>query len=167
MSRLPGEPGPVVFWRLDDHRYATRWDSGEGARRTGGRWSPVGVPVVYCSLDPSTAILEVAVHKGFDTLNRVPHVLTAAALTVPWDEVHVVRPEEVPNRLWLYPTTTSAAQQTFGGDLLRAHTFVVLPSTVSRRSWNLLFDARRAVGRYRRVSQEPLDLDPRLNPPSR
>ena len=167
MTPLPGEAGPVVFWRLDDQRNAKTWDSGEGARRTGGRWSPVGMPVVYCSLDPSTAILEVAVHKGFDTLNRVPHVLTAAALTAPWDDVQVVRPEDVPNELWLYPTAVSAAQQAFGGDALRAHAFIAFPSAVSRQSWNLLFDARRAVGKYTLVSQEPLDLDPRLNPRGR
>ncbi len=167
MIALPGDDGPVVFWRLDDQRFATTWDSGEGARRTGGRWSPVGTPVVYGSLDPSTAILEVAVHKGFETLNRVPHVLTAAALTVPWDAVHVVRPAEVPNRLWLYPCAFSAAQQALGAAFLREHPFVAFPSAVSRHSWNLLFDARRASGKYAVVSQEPLDLDPRLNPPVR
>jgi RES domain-containing protein len=163
--RLPGEPGPVLFWRLDDARYAAAWDSGEGARRAGGRWSPAGLPVVYCSLDPSTAILEVAVHKGFDTLNRVPHVLTTAALAIPWDDVRIVRPNELPNRLWRYPTAASGAQQSFGADLLRAHTFVVLPSAVSRWSWNLLIDTRRAAEKYTLTSQEPLDLDPRLNPP--
>lgn len=163
--RLPGEPGPVLFWRLDDARYATTWDSGEGARLVGGRWSPPGMAVVYGSLDPSTAILEVAVHKGFETLNRVPHVLTAAALMLPWAEVHVLRPDDMPNRLWRYPTAPSAAQQVFGANLLRTHPFVAMPSAVSRRSWNLLFDARQAAGRYRLEMQEALDLDPRLNPP--
>jgi RES domain-containing protein len=162
---LPGEAGPCVFWRLDDRRHAPDWDSGEGARRAGGRWSPAGLPIVYCSLDPSTAILEVAVHKGFEALNRVPHVLTAAALAVPWDEVHVMHPERVPNGLWLYPTALSAAQQAFGGKLLRAHAFVAIPSAVSRHCWNLLFDAHRAAGKYTLRFQEPLDLDPRLNPP--
>lgn len=162
--RLPGEPGPTLIWRLDDAQFAGRWERGEGARLAGGRWSPRGLPIVYCSLDPSTAILEVAVHKGFGTLNHVRHVLTAAALHVPWTDVHVVQPEDVPTQLWRYPTAASAGQQAFGATLLRTHTFVALPSAVSRRSWNLLFDARKAAGQYALVFQEPLDLDPRLDP---
>ena len=166
MNSLPGHTGPVVFWRLDDKRYRSTWNSGEGARLKGGRWSPVGVPAVYCALDPGTAILEVAVHKGFKTLNAVPHVLTSAALLVPWSEVHVVQPADVPNNLWLYPGAFSAAQQDFGNDLLRTHAFVAIPSAVSRRSWNLIFDADPAAGKYELRSQEALDLDPRLDPPS-
>ena len=164
MTPLPGHSGPVVFWRLDDKRYEQTWDSGEGARQKGGRWSPVGVPTVYCSLDPGTAILEVAVHKGFDTLNAVPHVLSAAALTIPWGQVHVVQPKDVPNKLWLYPCAFSAAQQNFGRRLLSAHDFVAIPSAVSRKSWNVMFDADRAAGKYNLQHQDDLDLDPRLNP---
>jgi RES domain-containing protein len=167
VTPLPGHTGPAVFWRLDDKRYARSWDTGEGARLTGGRWSPAGMSVVYCSLDPSTAILEVAVHKGFTTLNAVPHVLSAAALKIPWSDVYVVQPEDVPNKLWLYPSAFSAAQQSFGQRRLDAHPFVAIPSAVSRRSWNLIFDVRRAGRTYKLLYQEHLDLDPRLNPPAR
>lgn len=167
MTPLPGHTGPALFWRLDDKRYAKTWDNGEGARLKGGRWSPVGVPAVYCSLDPATAILELAVHKGFDTLNAVAHVLSAAALAIPWDQIHVVPPKDVPNKLWLYPCAFSAAQQDFGRRLLSANDFIAIPSAVSRRSWNLIFDAGRAAGKYALHYQEDLDLDPRLNPPRR
>jgi RES domain-containing protein len=167
MTPLPGYAGPAVFWRLDDKRNEKTWDSGEGARQKGGRWNPAGMPAVYCSLDPGTAILEVAVHKGFNTLNAVPHVLSAAALQVPWDKVHVVRPEDVPNKLWLYPCAFSAAQQDFGQQRLDAHPFIAIPSAVSRRSWNLIFDVSHTVGKYKLLHQENLDLDPRLNPPAR
>ena len=163
MNSLPGHTGPVVFWRLDDKRYRSTWNSGEGARLKGGRWSPVGVPAVYCALDPGTAILEVAVHKGFKTLNAVPHVLTSAALLVPWSEVHVVQPADVPNNADQAEVTDSL---NFGNNLLRTHAFVAIPSAVSRRSWNLIFDADPAAGKYELRSQEALDLDPRLDPPS-
>jgi RES domain-containing protein len=167
MTPLPGHTGPALFWRLDDKRYARTWDSGEGARLKGGRWNPSGVAAVYCSLDPATAILELAVHKGFDTLNAVAHVLSVAALAIPWGQVHVVQPKDVPNNVWLYPCAFSAAQQGFGGRLLSTHDFVAIPSAVSRRSWNLIFDAGRAAGKYALQHQEDLDLDPRLNPPRR
>jgi RES domain-containing protein len=119
---------------------------------------------VYCSLDPATAILEVAVHKGFRTLNRLPFILSEGALAVPWTSVHIVEPKDVPNRLWLFPCAMSFAQQAFGHALLTNHDFVVIPSAVSRHSWNLLFDPTRAKGKYRLASQESLDLDPRLDP---
>jgi RES domain-containing protein len=163
MMPLPGDTGPVVFWRLDDKRFKSTWDTGEGARRTGARWSPSGMAVVYCALDPSTAILEVAVHKGFNTLNGVPHILSSAQIP-DWSRVHVVQPDDVPNKMWLYPSAFSAQQQAFGRSLLIAHDFVVIPSAVSRNSWNLLFDATRTVGKYTLRHQEDLDLDPRLDP---
>jgi RES domain-containing protein len=165
MTPLPDAGARVVFWRLDDKRYAKTWDSGTGARLVGGRWNPIGVPIVYCSLDPSTTILESAVHKGFATLNCVPHVLSKASLEVDWKMVHVVAPKDVPNKLWLYPCAFSGGQQAFGKQLLAAHDFVAIPSAVSRNSWNLLFDATRAAGKYSMLSQEDLDLDPRLDPP--
>lgn len=165
MNSLPGHTGPVVFWRLDDDQFRSTWDSGKGARLKGGRWSPVGVPAVYCSLDPAAAILEIAVHKGFKTLNAVPHVLSSGKLLVPWAKVHVVQPKDVPNKLWLYPCAPSAAQQAFGNELLQKHAFVAIPSAVSRYSWNLIFDAERAAGKYALLDHELLDLDPRLDPP--
>ncbi|WP_196796267.1 RES domain-containing protein [Acidiphilium cryptum] len=52
--------------------YAASWDNGEGAHLGGGRWNSRGVRAVYYSLDPATAILEVAVHKGFGILDTPP-----------------------------------------------------------------------------------------------
>jgi RES domain-containing protein len=154
----------LVAWRLDDARHARTWDSGEGAFRVGGRWNSRGVRAVYCSLDPSTAILEVAVHKGFRTLDTVAHVLTSAAIPDMAD-VHVVQPADLPNPNWLRPGVPGAGQQAFGDKLLATHAFVAIPSAVSTHSWNLIFDAARASGRYSRRSQEPFALDTRLHPP--
>ena len=104
-------------------------------------------------------------HKGFDTLNALPHVLSRGRLSVPAGKVHVVTAADVPNKLWLKPCAFSAAQQTFGQKLLQAHDFIAIPSAVSRQGWNLLFDPVRAAGKYKLELQEALDLDPRLNPP--
>ncbi len=83
MTLLPAPLGGgdgLLAWRLDQRIHATTWDSGEGAFREGGRWNSKGVRAVYCSLDPATAILEVAVHKSFRTLDTVPFVITAARI---------------------------------------------------------------------------------------
>ena len=107
---------------------------------------------MYCAIDPATAILEVAVHKGFKALDTVPHVLTA--INVDATQVLVVQPETIPNANWLRPGIPSAGQQAFGDTLLPKHKFVVIPSVVSTRSWNLVFVASNAVGAYEIRSQE-------------
>ncbi len=158
--------GELVVWRLDLAIHAASWDSGEGAYRVGGRWNAPGARVVYCSIDPATAILEVAVHKDFRTLDTVAHTLTAALIADP-ARVHVVRPDDVPNPNWLRPGIPSAGQQAFGADLLARHPFVLLPSVVSTHSWNLIFDPGAAAGGYALRSRERFALDPRLHPPAR
>lgn len=163
MTPLPGAlgTGAVRFWRIDQQRHAGSWDSGEGAFQVGGRWNSRGVRAVYAALDPATACLEVAVHKGFAVLDTQPHVLTSALILDP-AQVHVVWPQDVPNPNWLTPASPSRNQQAFGDALLAAHAFVALPSAVSRLSWNLIFRADRGAGGFVDVQQARFALDPRL-----
>jgi len=167
VTPLPAALGgkEIVAWRLDQAAHSPTWDSGEGAFRLGGRWNSVGVRAVYCSIDPATAILEVAVHKGFKALDTVPHVLTALIISEP-SRVHVVHPISIANPNWLRPGTPSAGQKAFGDDLLRTHKFTLIPSAVSNHSWNLIFVKTAADGAYACRSQEVFALDTRLHPPS-
>lgn len=166
MTPLPALLGnsELVAWRLDQTNFGETWDSGEGAYRVGGRWNSRRIRAVYCSIDPATAILEVAVHKGFKALDTVPHVLTALNITEP-ASVHVVEPASVPNPNWLRPGVPSAGQQSFGDELLAQHKFILIPSAVSIHSWNLIFVSTMAAGAYALRSQEPFALDTRLHPP--
>jgi RES domain-containing protein len=166
LTPLPAGLGSLelVAWRLDDARFAATWNSGEGAYKFGGRWSSRGVRAVYCSVDPSTTILEVAVHKRFRILDTQPHVLTALTVTNP-AKVHVVLPGNIPNPHWLRPGSPSAGQQAFGDTMLTAHGMILVPSAVSTHSWNLVFDADKASGDYLLKLQEPFALDTRLHPP--
>ena len=120
MTPLPAALGggkEFIVWRLDRTAYKNGWQSGEGARIAGARWNAPGTPVVYCSLDPATTILEKAVHVGFSSLDRVPHVLTSVRI-VDQKSLYVVQPAEVPNSNWLRPGSPSAGQQAFGDALL-------------------------------------------------
>ena len=166
MTPLPSPlgSGALVFWRLDQAVFAASWDSGEGSYRFGGRWSASGTRAVYAALDPATAILEVAVHKGFLALDTVPHVLSSARITDA-GRVQVVSVGDIPNPNWLRPGAVSAGQQAFGDALLAAHAFVLVPSVVSSHSWNLIFDPSSAKGLYDSVAQEAFALDTRLHPP--
>ena len=120
----------------------------------------MGLRTVYASLDPATTILEVAAHKGFDDLDTTPHVLTCAVVIDP-GSICVVHPDEIPNPNWLVPGRPTSGQQAFGAALMASATFVLLPSVVSRNSWNLIFDPDRTKG-YGDVTQRPFALDPRL-----
>jgi RES domain-containing protein len=166
MMPLPWVAGSPLAWRLDLASHAPAWNSGAGAATVGGRWNPTGYPVVYCSADPATAILEVAVHKGFAVLDTVPHVLTRARVLDVAD-VHVVVPTDVTNPEWLRPGTPGRGQQTFGRALLERHAFIAIPSTVTQKSWNVLFNPEHAAGRYEIEAQERFALDTRLNRPAR
>jgi RES domain-containing protein len=156
----------LVAWRLDDAKHAATWDSGEGAFLFGGRWNSAGMRAVYCSIDPATAILEVAVHKTFKALDTVPHTLTALTISDP-ASVHVVYPSDVANPNWLRPGMASAGQQAFGDALLKRHKLLLIPSAVSTHSWNLIFVGASAAGVYGLRSQEPFALDTRLHPPAK
>jgi len=151
----------LVVWRLDKTHHASTWDSGEGAYLVGGRWNGRGLRAVYCSVDPSTAILEVAVHTGFRALDTIAHVITA--VTIDPASVFVVERSMIPNPNWLKPGIPSVEQQALGGDLLGKHAFVLIPSVVSSESWNMMFVASNAGGLYKMKSQKPFVLDPRLH----
>jgi RES domain-containing protein len=165
LPALLGGGTELVAWRLDKKKHAATWDSGEGSFRKGGRWNSRGVRAVYCSLDPATAVLEVAVNASLKILDTVPYVLTAINITDA-ASVHIINPDSVPNSNWLRPGHISAGQQNFGDQLFNSHKFIVIPSTASTHSWNLIFVGSSATGAYSLRFQEPFALDPRLNPPS-
>ncbi len=166
MTPLPPPigPGGIRLWRLDRTRHASTWDSGEGSYIAGGRWNSRGRRIIYCALDPATAILEVAVHKTFRTLDTDPHTLTSGRLTNP-ALVRRLDPADIPNPNWLVPGVPSSGQQGFGDDLLDRHEIVFVPSVVSRHSWNAIVSiaGRSALDD---VQQQPFVLDPRLHPPA-
>lgn len=166
-SLLTGaRPKSLIAWRLDKTAHAPTWNIGIGAQKFGGRWSPVGVAAIYAALEPATSILEVAVHSGFKALDTMPHVLVGIEILKP-KAIHIVRPADVPNPNWLRPGSIGAGQQAFGAALLAAHPFVLIPSVVSTRSWNLLINPVTAAGLFQEHSQEPFALDTRLNPPAK
>ncbi len=54
----------IKAWRIVKTRLASSAFDGEGARKFGGRFNSVGVPVVYVAGTRSLAILEMMVHIG-------------------------------------------------------------------------------------------------------
>lgn len=167
MTPLPGALGGVglMVWRLETTKHLATWGTAEGAFLFGGRWSSAGYRVIYTAIDPSTAIIEVGVHKGLHALDVVPHTLLGITISAP-ERVHVVDLASIPNAAWLRPGAVSAGQQAFGDALLAQHPLVIVPSVVSPRTWNLLINLTSAVGLFELRSSEPFALDTRLNPPA-
>ena len=167
MTPLPGALGGSEFvaWRIERTRHFPAWQTAEGAFRVGGRWSSAGRRVLYTSIDPSTAIVEVAVHKGLQTLDTVAHTLLEIGIVDP-SRVHVVAAGSISDPSWLRPGAVSSGQQAFGDALLAVHPLVLIPSVVSTHSWNLLIDVAASSGRFGLRRDEPFVLDPRLNPAS-
>lgn len=56
----------IILWRVSN--YASL--DGTGGLYVSGRWHTKGHPVVYCSEDPSTALLETLVHIEIDSEDR-------------------------------------------------------------------------------------------------
>lgn len=52
----------VVAWRIVKRKYVRLAFSGEGARRFGGRWNSIGVPMIYAAQSQSLAALEILVN---------------------------------------------------------------------------------------------------------
>lgn len=60
-------PFEAVTFRSCSPRYANEPDllRGEGSRRFGGRWNPVGVAMLYTSLTPEVAMAETLAHHRY------------------------------------------------------------------------------------------------------
>ena len=153
----------LLAWRLEREVFFPTWTQGIGPHLAGGRWNKKGVHVIYTSLDPATTILELAVHAGFDFLDTVPHRLISIEILAP-EEIHIAKPESVPNPMWLSPGNLTPGQQEFGSKLITEHPFVLIPSVVSSHSWNLLINPNTAFGKFKLDGDERFALDPRFNP---
>lgn len=134
----------VAVWRIatDAPDYEADDLTGEGAKRTGGRWNTKGLPVIYTAESRALACLETVVHltAGGLPLNRylvqvaIPDTVwaaglreTAASLPVGWDA-------EPPGR----------ASIRFGSDWLKSGSSAVLvvPSVIVPEEVNVLINPR-------------------------
>lgn len=81
-------------YRIQSKKYVTSFLDGEGARRNGGRWNPIGTPLVYSSTTPELAMLEVMVHANGTPLKDLPP-LVQVELELP-DAIEVIAEEDLP-----------------------------------------------------------------------
>ena len=56
----------MILWRVSNYQTL----DGVGGLYVSGRWHTKGHPVIYCALNPSTALLETLVHMEIDSEDR-------------------------------------------------------------------------------------------------
>lgn len=151
----------MVVWRICKQRWSDSAFSGEGARRTGGRWNYVGTPVVYSSATLSLACLELLVHADHDDL---PDDLVAVPLVVPDDASLVsINIDDLPANWREYPAPDELRE--IGSQWISSSQSLILqvPSAVIPQESNLLINpSHPEFPRCAVRSPLPFPLDPRL-----
>jgi RES domain-containing protein len=82
-------------YRIQKAAFVSTLLQGEGARLYGGRWNPVGVPLIYTSTTPELALLEVMVHADGTPLQELPP-LVQVTLSVPKELVEWIPLNQLP-----------------------------------------------------------------------
>ena len=90
----------MIVYRIAKKEYIEDL-SGNGAKRTGGRWNLKGIPILYCASTSSLAILEKLVSIDMDLL---PEDLCIAALEIPKSKILKIPEEELPKNWNHYPS---------------------------------------------------------------
>lgn len=152
---------PLVY-RLQKAKHLATLLTGEGARLYGGRWNPVGVPLLYTSATPELAVLETLVHLDETPLDELPpFVLLEIELP---ESLHVFEKEALPEGWAQMPIPTGLS--TFLLPWLRdpeAALAYSVPSVIVPWSRNVLVNPiHHLVNQVRIVRQEAFRFDNRL-----
>ena len=124
----------MILWRVSN--YATL--DGTGGLLVSGRWHTKGRPVVYCTLNPSTALLETLVHMEIDSEDR-PERFQVLKIEGP-DTVSQERIKALPSD-W---ADDLGVTQSLGDQWLSEERSLLLavPSVLVPETWNVLMNPR-------------------------
>lgn len=150
----------VAAWRIVKRKHSQTAFSGEGARRFGGRWNSIGVPLVYTAGSISLAALELLVHL------RAPELLQSyVVFQVEFEDVLVSSPRRgAISRDGLEGPATLETRAVGDAWAASGRSAVLrVPSAVVASEWNFLLNPRHAAfGRLRIGKPKPWSFDPRL-----
>lgn len=151
----------MLVYRLCKAKYADSAFDGDGARRYGGRWNPVGTAVVYCSGSLSLATLEALTAFG---RTEAPSDYVSIEVEIPRDvTIETVELERLPKNWREYPSPETLAE--IGQEWAESGQSAVLavPSAVTPSEWNYLLSPAHRDGKKLKFSDpEPFAFDLRL-----
>jgi RES domain-containing protein len=150
----------MIVYRLCKAGYATVL-SGEGARRTGGRWNSKGIPMIYTSESRSLCTAEMAVHLP---LGILPAGFVMMSIEIPGQiPIIELEPAELPETWKSFPH--HPVTQGKGDEFIRKAKFAVMkvPSAVVPGDHNYLLNPdHKLFNEPRILKTEPFDFDQRL-----
>jgi RES domain-containing protein len=151
--------GLLTSYRIVTRRFAGTAFSGEGARRYGGRWNSLGVPIVYTSSTIALALLEWRAHLS---QWPPPKVLI---IDLQFDPSIVLEPSRLPQHWNQHPAPKANAS--VGDTWVRAGKSAILklPSAIVPEEYNYLLNpAHPDFAKILRGKPRLLKVDPRLGP---
>jgi RES domain-containing protein len=128
----------VILWRVSN--YATL--DGVGGLLVSGRWHTKGRPVVYCTLNPSTVLLETLVHLEIDSEDR-PERFQVLRIEGP----ETLSQERIETAILPAGWANDIAVTQSTGDRWLAEErslLLAVPSTLVPETWNMLVNPRHA-----------------------
>jgi len=84
----------ALVYRIQKKQFVDSMLSGEGARLNGGRWNPIGIPLLYTSTTPELALLETLVHLDGTPIRDLPPFVRVT-IELP-DSIEAVRIADLP-----------------------------------------------------------------------
>ena len=158
---------PLLVFQIQKQKRLDSALTGEGTRRTGGRWNQMDVPLIFASASPELAFLETFVHLYRTSLADLPPFVLLT-LAVPTGALETVGPTDLPPG-WSqrpYPDVTSQflRPRLPANDPALAFlvSSVILPGSPTR---NALINPRHCRMREGHiVATAALEFDERLQP---
>ena len=144
----------MILWRVSN--YATL--DGMGGLYVSGRWHTKGHPVVYCTLNPATALLEILVHMEIDAEDR-PERFQMLRIEGPDTlSVEEIKPGALPSN-WV--EDIAFTQNVGDGWLSEAGSLLLrVPSVIVPETWNVLVNPQHAEASLLKVTmryEHPFD----------
>jgi RES domain-containing protein len=136
----------VILWRVSSYQTL----DGAGGLYVSGRWHTRGHPVVYCTLNPATALLETIVHMEIDSEDR-PERFQVLRMEGP-DSLSIEKADMdfLPPR-W---TEDMATTRSIGDRWLREGRSLLLrvPSVLVPETWNVLVNPQHGEANLLKIS---------------
>ena len=136
----------MILWRVSNYETL----DGAGGLYVSGRWHTKGHPVIYCTLNPATALLETLVHIEIDSEDRPERFqvlriegsdtlsiqkIEAAALSLDWAE-DITFTQSIGDR-WLSERRSLLLQ---------------VPSVLVPETWNVLVNPQHAEAKLLEIT---------------
>ncbi len=151
----------MTVWRITQEAYAGAAHEGLGGLHAAGRWHERGLPIIYASAHPSTALLELLVNTSATRLKATTY--RVIEIRIPTRDVVVLPAGELPSDWRALPHPASTRQ--IGTEWITAERSVAMsvPSMVLPLARNVLINpSHSSIEEVTFGEPQALEIDPRL-----